>query len=76
LETQWSVYPNPTADYVQLIGITNGNYTLCDLDGRLLRTGSVRVGNNLVDLSRYPNGTYVLTIEREGSIITKRVTKL
>ena len=76
LETQWSVYPNPTADYVQLIGITDGNFTLCDLDGRLLDTGSVSAGRNVIDLSRYPNGTYVLTIEREGSSITKRVTKL
>jgi hypothetical protein len=75
-ETKWSVYPNPTTDYVQLVGLTHCAYTVCDMDGRLLAAGSVRGGNTTIDFSKYPCGTYVLTIDWEGEVITKRVTKL
>ncbi len=75
-EAKWSVFPNPSADFLNLVGLTSGTYTLCDIDGRLLITGTLRVGNTKIDLSRYPAGTYVLTVEEEGGVITKRVTKL
>jgi hypothetical protein len=75
-EAKWSVYPNPSADFLNLVGLTSGTYTLCDIDGRLLLTGSLTAGKNKIDLSRCPAGTYVLTVEEEGRVITKRVTKL
>ena len=75
-EAKWSVYPNPSADFLNLVGLTSGTYTLCDIDGRLLLTGSLTAGKTKIDFSRFPAGTYVLTVEEEGRFITKRVTKL
>jgi hypothetical protein len=75
-EAKWSVYPNPSVDFLNLVGLTSGTYTLCDIDGCLLLTGSLTAGKTKIDFSRYPSGTYVLTVEEEGRVITKRVTKL
>jgi hypothetical protein len=75
-EAKWSVYPNPAGDFLNLVGLASGTYTLCDIDGRLLLAGSLTAGKNAIDFSKYPAGTYVLTVEEEGRVITKRVTKL
>ena len=75
-EANWSVYPNPATDFLNLDGLTNGTFTLSDIDGRLLVTGFLAAGKTKIDFSGYPAGTYVLTVEQEGRVITKRVTKL
>ena len=75
-EAKWLVYPNPAADFLNLDGLTNGTFTLSDIDGRLLVTGFLAAGKTKIDFSGYPAGTYVLTVEQEGRVITKRVTKL
>jgi hypothetical protein len=75
-EAKWSVYPNPASEFLILDGLTNGTFTLSDIDGRLLVTGFLAAGKTKIDFSGYPAGTYVLTVEQEGRVITKRVTKL
>jgi hypothetical protein len=74
-EMEWAVYPNPVTDILNLVGLTNGTFTLSDLEGRLLLTGRVGTGNSTMDLDELSSGTYLLTIESKGKVSTQRVTK-
>lgn len=64
-----SVSPNPTSD--RLTVVTDGEVTLCDLSGRLLRRFEVH-GKAIIDLSDLPAGVYLL---RRGASI-RRIVRL
>lgn len=75
-ELEWLVYPNPTTDFLNWVGWTSGTYSMRDIDGRLLLTGSITAGKITIDIRSFPAGTYVLNVEESGRVITRRITKL
>jgi len=57
-----SIYPNPTQDFINVIGFTNDtNYNLYDMNGKLLNSGSLVV-NSKIDLTLLSSGNYNLNI--------------
>jgi hypothetical protein len=57
-----SIYPNPTQDFINVIGFTNdANYNLYDMNGKLLNSGSLVV-NSKIDLTLLSSGNYNLNI--------------
>lgn len=75
-KSDWLVYPNPATDYVTLLGSSDSRLIISDLYGRLLYSGRIQGGTYVHDLSAYPSGTYVLTLEYEGTFFTQRLMKL
>lgn len=58
-----SIYPNPTADYVNLKSDKKvQNIIIYSLDGRKIN----EVRDSKIDLTSYPSGTYLLDISLEG----------
>ena len=78
---QISIFPNPTENNVR-IKIEDGDlkkmrYSVFDLKGKVLKQGKIRNDNQLLDLSPFGSGIYLLNfIDKNGNIIcTNRVIK-
>lgn len=70
-----AVYPNPTTGILNLSSNKNiDNVYVYDLSGRLVKTFSkVGADKAIIDLSSFNSGTYVLKIEANKQIVTKKV---
>ncbi len=63
--TDVSIYPNPTADYVQIKGSKKVEHiSILSVDGRTLS----ETVDSKADLTAYPTGTYILDVLLEGGV--------
>jgi len=80
--TEFTLYPNPTADKIKLAIPTSKEVrvTLVSASGvaianiELKNTGEQQQGE--FDLTGYPNGVYILRIDDGDKLLTKKVTKI
>ncbi|MEM6767111.1 MAG: T9SS type A sorting domain-containing protein [Bacteroidota bacterium] len=74
------VYPNPsrgevTVELTELFS-RGADFSLRDLQGRLLQRQEVPPGNEVkLDLSAYPAGTYVLSLQKDNNRVVKRIIR-
>ena len=54
-----SVYPNPNNGIIRVKGITEGQYQISDLTGRIIKMGYVE--NNIIEFMEKEAGVYFLT---------------
>lgn len=76
---QFSIYPNPTADHVNIAFQTSdfitGNMEVTDLNGRVMRQQAVRgIGSQVVevDLSGLTPGTYLIRLLGNTRLLVKQ----
>ncbi len=72
-----TIYPNPTRNYVN-VKIGNNKVSkvyLYDSNGRLLFEKEISFTRNLIDLSNYSEGLYLLKIINDNKEITKKIIK-
>lgn len=70
-------YPNPVLNYITIQNPENiqiNNYTVIDLNGRALQN-NVLQNNNLIDLSSLSKGIYMIQLDTEKGILTKKIIK-
>jgi hypothetical protein len=64
------VYPVPATDLIYIVNIAGiYNYEIIDLTGRICLSGILR--NNRIEISELENGTYILRIKDNNSVIAK-----
>ncbi len=76
--TEINVYPNPSADFVN-IKSTDGSInkiTLLSLEGKIIFNSEINSNQTSIDLGTYSPGQYILRIEKNASIITKKLLKI
>ncbi|WP_161499160.1 T9SS type A sorting domain-containing protein [Flavipsychrobacter stenotrophus] len=75
--THISIYPTPTADLLNISGITTTTrYRLFSLTGTTLQDGTLQTGNNTLNVSNLPPGVYLLQFSNDnGARTTARVIK-
>ncbi len=76
-----SVYPNPSSDYLNIIGVSNASFIkIYNINGELVSNniGKIHSANSLIlDISKLPNGIYFIRnkdrqFEREISFVIAR----
>ncbi|ESU24170.1 hypothetical protein FEDK69T_06060 [Flavobacterium enshiense DK69] len=68
------VYPNPATDVVHIVHRLNSlNYQLFGIDGKLIQKGPLE--NNEINLSHLTAGLYLLQLEGDGKLETKKILK-
>ena len=74
---EFSVYPNPTTDFVTLSSKESiVSYQVYDIGGKLLsKSNKLDKKEAKIDLSNYPKGIYVLSIKTDKRTYTQKVTK-
>ncbi len=71
-----SLYPNPATDFVNISSsdASINKIDFYDLQGRLIKTVSIKENNKSIDISGLSNGVYVLGIEdQSGNSTTVRL---
>ena len=68
-----STYPNPTTDRLILsideIDITNTSFEIHDIHGRLVTNKTITSNTNVIEMSSYAAGTYILTMKMQNAPI-------
>jgi hypothetical protein len=67
---QFSLYPNPAAEQVNLQGFQTDKalqYRLTNNQGQVLQTGSIRQGDSTIRLEGLPSGLYLIQLHRPGT---------
>ncbi|HLP11952.1 MAG TPA: T9SS type A sorting domain-containing protein [Flavobacteriales bacterium] len=73
-------YPNPTAGFIN-IDVENAqqlSIQIFDLAGKLMHTSTSRETKNVVDMSSFPNGTYIVRVinDADNKVVQSRVVKV
>lgn len=78
IENNFSFFPNPTSDRLQLNIGSEGPYTIeiFSLPGDKVRVYSNLNGPFTVDVSNLPKGTYILALSKENRMIRKKFSIL
>ncbi|MBT6440028.1 MAG: T9SS type A sorting domain-containing protein [Flavobacteriales bacterium] len=74
-KNQINVYPNPTSVIVNITGVENGNYSVVDINGRLILSGSLN-NSKSINLEDEPAGVYFIKITNALKSSTVKVIKL
>ncbi|PIB35740.1 hypothetical protein BFP72_10215 [Reichenbachiella sp. 5M10] len=72
-----SIYPNPSTGLLQITGINTGEVRVLDLLGRVKYSSHYTADENNIalDLSSFPTGYYIVTIQTEDDYFSKKVFK-
>ncbi len=71
-----SVYPNPTDGKLTLTNLVgNTAFKVVSVSGQVVLSGEVSNAANMIDLSSFENGIYVLQLTQEQGIQTIRIVK-
>jgi len=74
-ENQINIYPNPASGIVNITGVENGNYSVVDINGRLIHSGSLN-NSKSINLEDEPAGVYFIKITNALKSSTVKVIKL
>ena len=72
----WKVYPNPSSGqiFVQQSDLTGKvNLKVFDLNGRVQKQILLNQSNSLIDLHQLPEGNYIVALEKDGKIKSKKI---
>lgn len=70
-----AVYPNPTQANIHVTVEEGAQYTLFNLAGMQLSTGTFTEGLNSLDFSPFATGSYMLHIQNKGNTFVQKVIK-
>ena len=75
IDEKLNIYPNPAENFVQIIFDNNKGkyliYQVFDLKGKLIRTYCS--DNNTIDITNLNSGLYILKIQIESKIVTRKL---
>ncbi len=76
-ETPWKIYPNPAGDFLYIESMNTGSasYRLLNLEGQCLISGSLTSSSKTIDMSHLAKGVYLLEIESERGLLTRKVAR-
>lgn len=70
-ETSITVWPNPAKDLIIVENIRDGAYKVYNLEGALIKEGSLR--NHTVNVAEIPSGIYILELQTPSGNVKKRL---
>ena len=69
------LFPNPAKDYIAISIKKKAKYRLIENSGKIVCRGHFNVGLNLLSITNLPNGIYILRIELDTNVITRKIIK-
>ena len=76
-EFGFTAYPNPASASIniRLAGATDANYSIIDVTGKQMVSGSIQNGESTVSLSELPSGIYIIKATAGERSVTKKIIK-
>ncbi len=72
-EQSVQIYPNPTTGLVYINGAENAMISVYSITGQKVKSNNL-LNSNTIDLSGLPNGVYLVKIQKEGHVLTKKIS--
>jgi hypothetical protein len=74
--SELNVFPNPVQSTLNIGNISSSfDYSLLNMDGKILMSGTVSASNPLIDMSNLAAGTYLIRLNNTQNAFTYRVIK-
>jgi hypothetical protein len=74
IKNRFSIYPNPTSNYIYITNITNATISIYDIQAKLILCKEKCSGKQYkVNLPNLENGIYFIKVEANKEIITKKL---
>lgn len=73
-EDKFIISPNPVSDYFKIDGISNAKITIYNSQGKLIRILNLQE-SKIINTSELSNGIYLIKIESEFKVNTKKIIK-
>lgn len=61
-ESQYSIYPNPVIDYINIYAALGSSFELRELSGKLVIEGVIKNGHSRIDTRQMNDGLYIVNI--------------
>ncbi len=61
-EIQYSIYPNPVIDYINIYAALGSSFELRELSGKLVIEGVIKSGHSRIDTRQMNDGLYIVNI--------------
>jgi len=75
VENSIKIYPNPTADFVNINGVGESQVFLTDISGKIIYQNNSCSENEIIDLTTFNSGVYILNVKSENYSISKKIIK-
>lgn len=66
-EKIFSISPNPATDNIKVGGVTNASYSITDITGKTVASGTVTTSTNSIAINQLAAGTYLILFTENGS---------
>lgn len=77
LENALKLYPNPVDDkmFIELNNINSVDITIFTINGKFIDNFKLNKGQSEIEMSKFTKGTYLIQIESDKGVVTKRIIK-
>jgi len=70
-----TIYPIPSKNIIYIKGVDNGNVSIISVQGKVLLNKEIEFKNSHLNISGLPKGTYIIRVENEGKVYSKKIMK-
>ncbi|WP_340153344.1 T9SS type A sorting domain-containing protein [uncultured Marivirga sp.] len=77
LENALKLYPNPVIDkmFIDLNNINSVDITIFTITGKFIDSFVLNASHSEIDMAKFSKGTYLIQIESDKGVVTKRIVK-
>ncbi len=73
LADDFSIYPNPVSDYVNVKLLKDAKVSIFNINGKLVKSHESFIGENRIDVSNLSAGVYLMELSSEGKSMTNKI---
>jgi hypothetical protein len=75
IEDQLVIFPNPTQSSFSVRTTNHGYLLILDMNGQQLLKKNIHTSTDLIDISNFPSGIYLLKIIGENNVAVGKIAK-
>jgi sugar/nucleoside kinase (ribokinase family) len=76
VSSELNVYPNPTEGLVFINSAPDGEVTIVNSVGEIIRTETISGNQTRLDITDQPEGLYLVSLQMETGAITRKIIKM
>ncbi len=69
------IFPNPTSDFLKISGVDNGLFTVTDITGKQVLSGSINSKRDIISVKNFLSGVYFITVISNNASVTEKFIK-
>ncbi len=75
VKNEIKIYPNPTTDFININRVGEGQISLTDISGKIVYQKNNCSENEIIDLTNFNSGIYILKINSKNVVVSEKIIK-